>query len=77
MVKALQTTSYVTSFRCARMSEFITDNIRKFKEMLEQEIQLKEETNPEYDGMLEERTDANKAKERNRAALNQGQKKAE
>jgi len=54
------------------MSEFITDNIRKFKEMLEQEIQLKEETNPEYDGMLEERTDANKAKERNRAALNQG-----
>lgn len=42
MVKALKTPSYVTSFRCAKMSQFITDNIKLFKEMLEREIELKE-----------------------------------
>lgn len=43
MVKALKTPSYVTSFRCAKMSQFITDNIKLFKEMLEREIELKEQ----------------------------------
>lgn len=71
MVKALKTTSYVTSFRCAQMSKFITDNIKLFKEMLEREIELKEQNDlNDVDGLLEDRADANKAKERQRTAFN-------
>jgi hypothetical protein len=55
------------------MSKFITDNIRLFKEMLEREIELKEQNDlNDVDGLLEDRTDTNKAKERQRAAFNQG-----
>lgn len=78
MVKALKTSSYVTSFRCAQMSKFITDNIKLFKEMLEREIELKEQNDlNDVDGLLEDRNDVNKAKERQRPGINQGQKKAE
>ena len=41
-VKALQTQSYVTTFRVAKMSSFLEENIKQFKELLEKEMELKE-----------------------------------
>ena len=37
-VKALKTTSYVTTFRVQKMSEFLQKNIEMFKSMLETEM---------------------------------------
>jgi hypothetical protein len=77
MVKALKTQSYVTSFRCAKMSQFITDNIRLFKEMLEKEIELKEQNEMnDLEGMLDDHN-ANKAKHATRTNLLTNQKKQE
>ena len=42
-VKALKTDAFVTTFRVPKMSDFLTDNIRQFKEILESEIAAKEE----------------------------------
>lgn len=42
-VKALRTDAFVTTFRVPKMSDFLTDNIRQFKEILESEIAAKEE----------------------------------
>ena len=50
-VKAIKTDSYVTTFRVPRMSEFLKDNINKFKDILESEILAKEE-NENQDGDL-------------------------
>ena len=41
-VKAMRTDSYVTTFRVPKMSEFLTNNINEFKQILESEIQAKE-----------------------------------
>ena len=76
-VKALRTQSYVTSFRCAKMSESITNNIRLFKDMLEKEIELKEQNDfNDVDGLFEDR-DKQKAVEAKRAVNPYGQKKIE
>ena len=37
-VKAIRTGSYVATFRAHKMSEFLTQNIEMFKQMLEQEM---------------------------------------
>jgi hypothetical protein len=37
-VKAIKTTSYVTTFRVHKMSEFLEANIETFKQMLETEM---------------------------------------
>ena len=42
-VKAMRTGSYVTTFRVPKMSEFLTNNINEFKQILESEIAAKEE----------------------------------
>ena len=53
------------------MSSFITDNIRNFKEMLEKEIELKEQNEMnDIDGLMEDREATNKAKDRMRAQYN-------
>ena len=39
----MRTEAYVTTFRVPRMSDFLMDNINKFKEILENEILAKEE----------------------------------
>ena len=49
MVKAMKTDSYVTTFRVPKMSDFLLENINKFKEILEEEILAKEE-NENNDG---------------------------
>lgn len=68
MVKALKKPSYVTSFRCAKLSDLITENIKRFKELLEQEIEMKEQNEMQDMDLLDDRGDANRAKERQRAA---------
>ena len=77
MVKALKTTAYCTSFRCAKLSELITENIKRFKDLLEQEIEMKEQNEMQDMDMMDDRNDANRNKERQRAAYTHEQKKSE
>ena len=41
-VKAMRTDSYVTTFRVPKMSEFLTNRINELKQILESEIQARE-----------------------------------
>lgn len=61
----------MTSFRTAKLSSFITDNIKQFKNMLEQEIELKEQNEMnDLDGLMDDRDANNKAKDRTRTQYN-------
>lgn len=51
-VKAIKTNSYVTTFRVHKMSDFLTQNIEMFKQMLEQEM-LGNNGSGEYDEDLD------------------------
>ena len=50
-VKAMRTNAYVTTFREPKMSDFLTDNINDFKQILESEIAQKEENEMDGDQM--------------------------
>jgi len=50
-VKAMRTPAYVTTFREPKMSEFLTENINDFKQILESEIAAKEENEMDGDQM--------------------------
>ena len=60
----MRTDSYVTTFRVPKMSEFLTNNINDFKQILENEIAAKEENemnDNEMLGQMEEGAEGDKA----------------
>lgn len=79
-VKAMRTPAYVTTFRVPKMSEFLTNNINEFKNILESEIAAKEDDQMNEDQMMDnmDAHEADKAKEKAKttnAAISQGQTK--
>ena len=52
-VKALKTSSYVTTFRVHKMSEFLQRSIETFKQMLENEMLLGQGKDPAMEGINE------------------------
>ena len=48
----MRTGAYVTTFRVPKMSEFLTNNINEFKQILESEIAAKEENEMNENDML-------------------------
>ena len=70
-VKAMHTDSYVTTFRVPKMSDFLKDNINKFKEILESEILAKEENeNADGDGLNADADNAEGDKQKDKTAKN-------
>jgi hypothetical protein len=51
-VKAMRTGAFVTTFRVPKMSEFLTNNINEFKQILESEIAAKEENEMNENDMI-------------------------
>ena len=51
-VKAMRTGAFVTTFRVPKMSEFLTNNINEFKQILDSEIAAKEENEMNENDMI-------------------------
>jgi len=74
-VKSLATQSYVTTFRVAKMSQYLQNNIKQFKDLLEKEIDLNEQNKLNEDELLnnlDDRGMAGKSKEKAKTAYGAG-----
>lgn len=78
-VKAMTTSSYVTTFRVPKMSDFLNKNIEQFRALIAQEVAAKEnmEFEDDEENIDEEKVDVNKAKKEVKKAVVSNQHKTE